>query len=214
MYTEASYCLSQLITFCNSVFLDNLYVDVNSSGVHNRAGGGGEETTKTDSISPTASNIVESKTCNSRGLDYYMWVMTRLVTHVEVLLEKAAGAFWGENSKERSLLVNTYHSTAILVLTTLPVACWPFRWLWVLHCDVLIYQLAYNILSCLIMKRPAKLYFQLHEMQILTIESIKAINRLFALLSSSNGKHTMILNWSKVRTLNVILNITPLILRD
>lgn len=41
--------------------------------------------------------------------------------------------------------------------------------------------------------------------QILTIESIKAINRLFALLSSSNGKHTMILNWSKVRNSHVIL---------
>jgi hypothetical protein len=44
------------------------------------------------------------------------------------------------------------------------------------------------------------LSYHLHDLQILTIESVKAINRLYALLSSSNGKHTMILNWSKVST--------------
>lgn len=48
------------------------------------------------------------------------------------------------------------------------------------------------------------LSYRLHELQILTIESVKAINRLYALLSSSNGKHTMILNWSKVRTSHYI----------
>lgn len=41
----------------------------------------------------------------ARGFDYYIWVMTRALTQMEVLLEKAAGAFWGENSRQRSLLV-------------------------------------------------------------------------------------------------------------
>ena len=54
--------------------------------------------------------------------------MTHLVTHVEVLLEKAAGAFWGENSKERSLLVNTYPSSLILAAIVLSVASWLLSW--------------------------------------------------------------------------------------
>ena len=93
-----------------------MYVDVNSCGVHNSAGGGAEETTGTDLNSLTALNSKDNKISSKRGLDYYMWVMTRLVTHVEVLLEKAAGAFWGENSKERSLLVNANPSSLIFVL--------------------------------------------------------------------------------------------------
>lgn len=51
------------------------------------------------------------------------------------------------------------------------------------------------------------LSYHLYELQILTIESVKAINRLYALLSSSNGKHTMILNWSKVSTSHYIYDI-------
>ena len=107
--------MSQLITFCNSVFLDNLYVD-NPSGILDSAGGGSQETSRTDTMSLNTSSV-----SNSRGLDYYMWVMTRLVTHVEVLLEKAAGALWGENSKERSLLVRTYPYSLIIVMMKLTV---------------------------------------------------------------------------------------------
>lgn len=107
--------MSQLITFCNSVFLDNLYVD-NPSGVLHSVGGGSQETSRTDTMSLNAT------ISNSRGLDYYMWVMTRLVTHVEVLLEKAAGALWGENSKERSLLVRTYLYFLMIVMKRFPVA--------------------------------------------------------------------------------------------
>ena len=33
--------------------------------------------------------------------------MSSIVTHVEVLLEKVAGAIWGDTSKEQSLLVST-----------------------------------------------------------------------------------------------------------
>ena len=101
-----------------------MYVDDNLSNVQNRAGGGVEETTRTDSNSLHASTVIGNKVCNNRGLDYYLWVMTHLVTHVEVLLEKAAGAFWGENSKERSLLVNTYPSSLILAAIVLSVASW------------------------------------------------------------------------------------------
>ena len=127
VYTEASYCLSQLITFCNSVFLDNLYVD-NLSGVLDSAGGGSQETSRTDTMSLTASSV-----SNSRGIDYYMWVMTRLVTHVEVLLEKAAGALWGENSKERSLLVRTYPHSLIILMIAIPLASSSFMTLKCAH---------------------------------------------------------------------------------
>ena len=41
-----------------------------------------------------------------RGMDYYLWVMSSVVTRVEVLLEKAVGAFFGETSREQSLLVS------------------------------------------------------------------------------------------------------------
>ena len=83
MYTEASYSLSQLISFCNSVVLDN--VDAIGTSTNNQ------------------STVVSSSV---RSLDYYLWVVTRVITHLEVLLEKAAGAFWGDNSKERSILVS------------------------------------------------------------------------------------------------------------
>lgn len=89
MYTEASYSLSQLISFCNSVVLDN--PEVTGTSVQNQ--------------SAAVSSSV-------RSLDYYLWVVTRVITHLEVLLEKAAGAFWGDNSKERSILVSCINYSA------------------------------------------------------------------------------------------------------
>ena len=50
-----------------------------------------------------ASDIIFKK----RTFDYYLWIMSSIVTHVEVLLEKVAGAIWGDTSKEQSLLVST-----------------------------------------------------------------------------------------------------------
>ena len=55
----------------------------------------------TNRVSQNESNAIAKK----RSLDYYLWIMTSVVTHVEVLLEKVAGTFWGETSKEQSLLV-------------------------------------------------------------------------------------------------------------
>lgn len=96
VYTEASYCLSQLLSFCNKVVLENDVIDgrliasnsPNTGGEANRLGTNGHSS-------------------KARGFDYYIWVMTRALTQMEVLLEKAAGAFWGENSRQRSLLVTT-----------------------------------------------------------------------------------------------------------
>ena len=57
----------------------------------------------TNSSSKNASDIIFKK----RTFDYYLWIMSSIVTHVEVLLEKVAGAIWGDTSKEQSLLVST-----------------------------------------------------------------------------------------------------------
>lgn len=101
VYTEASYSLSQLISFCNTVVLDNGQSDLSAPVNFDRAGGGSGDTSLNANPSSTGMSS------NIRSLDYYLWIMTRAVTHVEVLLEKAAGAFWGESSKERSLLVSS-----------------------------------------------------------------------------------------------------------
>ena len=56
-----------------------------------------------NSSNKNASDIIFKK----RTFDYYLWIMSSIVTHVEVLLEKVAGAIWGDTSKEQSLLVST-----------------------------------------------------------------------------------------------------------
>ena len=102
VYTEASYCLSQLLSFCNKIVLENDVIDGRLIASNSLSTGGDNANANTEA-NRLGTNGHGSK---ARGFDYYIWVMTRALTQMEVLLEKAAGAFWGENSRQRSLLVN------------------------------------------------------------------------------------------------------------